>query len=270
VNTKLLLATSLFVCATSALAQTYGSPYRAEYEKEANGPHGECRVDWRSVTRGIDYRAITCLGSRSDLDLHVVRIDTDRWKLDTHVSDGTYAPSVARQKNAPFSINANFFDAKRNPIGVVVRSGAEVSGTNKSSWQSIFYVTRDGDARITLPSKWSKERKNAWMAVQAGPRLVIGGHTARVHQSYTAARAGVCIQKSGALVFFSTPQDRKFDMYEIARIARRAEIDGGLECQEAMLFDGGHSAQIYASGSDSSPVSISGDPVPVFVYATAR
>ena len=62
---------------------------------------------------------------------------------------------------------------------------------------------------------------------------------------------------------------RKFDMYEIGRVARRGEEDGGLACRDAMLFDGGHSTQIYIDGEDEH-VEVHGDPVPVFIYATKR
>ena len=58
-------------------------------------------------------------------------------------------------------------------------------------------------------------------------------------------------------------------MYEIARIARRDEVDGGLACRDAMLFDGGHSAQIYLDG-ENKRVHVDGDFVPAFIYATKR
>jgi uncharacterized protein YigE (DUF2233 family) len=218
---------------------------------------------------GIDYRRITCLGDEDDLDMHVVRIDSDKYELNTAVVRGDTARGVASDRNAPFAVNANFFDKDRAPLGIVVRSGSVVKSPRTSSWQSIFVVKKDGGARIVLPSKWSDYKSRAWMAVQAGPRLVIDGHTNRVSQSYAAARVGVCIQKDGDLTFFATPQSRKFDMYEIASIARRGEIDGGLECKDAMLFDGGHSVNFFAEGNGDRVV-VSGDPVPVYVYAVPK
>ena len=262
--TALLALTLAF--STAALAQT---PWRAEYEKETNGPHGDCTPRWHTLRPGLDYRTITCLGDTKDLDLHVVRIVPAQWTLDAVLAPRGQARDVAKSNSAPFAINANFFDAAREPLGVIVQSSSEVRPVKSVSWQSIFLVERDGTARIVTPSQWKKYRSRARMAVQAGPRLVVDGHTNRVHQSYTAARAGVCIRKSGEVVFFATPQERKLDMYEIARIARRGEEDGGLACQDAMLFDGGHSAQIYAEG-DGERIVVSGDPVPVFVVAKAK
>lgn len=255
----------------AADAQEHGSPWRKEYEKEKNGPHGECKTGWTRLRDGLDYRRITCLGDEDDLDMHVVRINPKRLELNAAVvrGRGDTARGVASDANAPFVINANFFDQSRAPMGAIVRSGDVVRSPRSTSWQSIFVLKKDGGARIILPGSWSSYRSRAWMAVQAGPRLVVDGHTARVRQSYSAARAGVCIQRDGDITFFATPQNRKFDMYEIARIARRGEIDGGLECRDAMLFDGGHSVNFYAEGNGDRIV-VSGDPVPVYVVARPR
>jgi len=259
----------LMFLAASAVAQPYGSSERAKYEKEPNGPHGECKVDWLRVADGLDYRAIKCLGDTEDLDLNVIRVDLARQQLNVASGDPDAARNVARRMNADFAINASFFDAAKQPLGVLARSGVTIQGLKTSSWQSIFLVTREGKPRIILASDWRRHRHQAWMAVQAGPRLVVGGHSNRVHQSYAAARAGVCIAKDGSLLFFATAQERKLDMYEIGRVARRGPEDGGLGCQESMLFDGGHSTQIFLEG-DTKRVTVNGDPVPVFVYATRK
>jgi uncharacterized protein YigE (DUF2233 family) len=255
--------------ACTALAQPYGSSERRQYEKEPNGPHGECRSDWLRVANGLDYRAIQCLGDTRDLDVNVIRVDLQRYRLDVASGTATSARRVAQTSDAEFVINANFFDAAKRPLGALVSSGRTIQSAQSNSWQSIFLVTGDGTPKIIVPSQWPTYRAKTWMAAQAGPRLVVAGHTNRVHQSYAAARAGVCLTKDGSLFFFATPQERKLDMYEIARVARRGPEDGGLGCHEAMLFDGGHSTQIYLEG-ETKRVTIDGDTVPVFVYAKRK
>lgn len=267
-----ILVTLIFTCGFSAqiFAQEYGSANRKEFEKEKNGPRGECEVKWRRLQPGLDYRTITCLADEDNLDLHVVRVDPDRWSLDAALVDRSTARSVARSKDAPFAINANFFDRARNPIGIVVRSGEVVREPNDSSWQSIFVVSEKGTARIVMPSAWESYDDTAWMAVQAGPRLVVDGHlNQRLKNNYAAERGGVCIKKNGDVLFFANPTGRKLHIKEIAKVARRDEIDGGLACRNAMLFDGGHSVNFFAEGEDKR-VTIEGDPVPVFVYVTSR
>ena len=229
----------------------------------------DCDTDWTRVEKGFDYRKVTCLGDTDALDLHVVRIDPGAWNLNTAVVDRVTARGIAEAKEAPFAINANFFDKERKPIGLIVRSGDEVREVNESSWQSIFLIDEDRDPRIILPETWEKYRDEARMAVQAGPRLVIDGHVSGANNNYRAERVGVCIQPDGDLLFFATPRDRKLHVREMARIAQRAEKDGGLNCENAMLFDGGHSVNFFVEG-DEKDVSVSNGRVPVFVYATRR
>ncbi|HXI12652.1 MAG TPA: phosphodiester glycosidase family protein [Thermoanaerobaculia bacterium] len=253
------LGTNVFAAEDDATAKR-----RAEYSGEKNGPKGDCDGEWQSLDRGLHYRAITCLGGK-ETDMHLVRFDPEIWSLDTAVADGATARGVARDKDAPFAINANFFGKGREALGLIVRSGKQVQPPRSSSWQSIFMITEDGRAKILMPSNWSEQKSSARMAVQAGPRLVINGHTNRVHQSYRAARCGVCIEKSGNVIFFATPSSRQLDMYEIARIARRGVEDGGMHCRDAMLFDGGHSTQLYLA-TERKDLSITGDAVPVLIY----
>lgn len=235
-----------------------------------DAPRGDCAVAWQHISTGVDYRAITCLGDSNDLDVHVVRIDPQFFVFDTaYVTGGSTAAQEAGKRNAKLVINANFFERDRTPIGLLVRSGDELQGRHRSTWQSIFFVDAGGDAHIVRLSDWPKFRSSAHMAVQAGPRIVVQGRINKVNKSYSAARAGVCLQKDGDLLFFATPQDRKFDMWEIGHIAKRSERSGGLGCYDSMLFDGGHSTQIYVAG-DTQTIRVDGDQVPVFVFATRK
>ena len=250
-------ATAILFFATALFAQN-------------DAPNNDCSAAWQHIATGIDYRAITCLGQDDDVDVHVVRIAPRFFTFDVaSVTNGSSAKREAEKRDARFVINANFFEKDRTPIGVIVRSGDQLQAPHRSSWQSIFLVERSGRPRIVRVTDWAKYRKTAYLAVQAGPRLVVRGRENKINKGYRAARAGVCLQRDGDLLFFATPQQRKFDMWEIARIARRAESDGGLACYDSMLFDGGHSTQMYVEGDDKV-VRVDGDPVPVFVFAKRK
>lgn len=229
----------------------------------------DCETEWRRLEKGLDYRAITCLGDTDALDVHVVRVDLGRWDLNTAIVEAGTARGVAESKEAAFAINANFFDKSRKPMGLIVRSGEEIRSARESTWQSIFLVDGKDRARIVLPDKWDEYNDRAKVAVQAGPRLVVDGHVSGATNNYRAERVGVCIQSDGDLLFFATPRDRKLHVREMARIAQRSEKKGGLSCRNAMLFDGGHSVNFFAEGKDKK-VSVSNGRVPVFVYATPR
>jgi len=230
---------------------------------------GDCESKWNKLEKGLDYRAITCLGDTDALDVHVVRVDLDRWNLNTAVVELGTASGVAASKDAAFAINTNFFDKARKPMGLIVRSGEEVRSPRESSWQSIFLVDENDRARIIMPDTWDEYSDRAKVGVQAGPRLVVNGRVSKATNNYRAERVGVCIQPDGDLLFFATPRDRKLHVREMARIAQRDESKGGLNCKNAMLFDGGHSVNFFAEGEDKK-VSVSNGRVPVFVYATPR
>lgn len=284
---KTLIALLIFILSTSAFAAekaaekstekstekaTYGSEYRKDYEKEKNGPHGECTTKWERIASGVDYRAITCLGDEDDVDVYAFKISREFFELDVAYAPGggSTARREAEKHNARFAINANFFDKRRAPIGVVVRKSGAIQGPHKSTWQAIFLIDREGKARIVPVSEWSRYRDGAQMAVQAGPRTVVKERTNKINKGYAAARCGVCIQRDGDIVFFATPSSRKFNAHEIARVTRRSEIDGGLRCRDAMLFDGGHSTQFFMQG-DERTYRVEGDPViPVFVIAKRK
>lgn len=257
--------TGFVILLISYLASAAHAQEKKAKAPDRTAPTGDCSQSWETLKPDLEYRMIRCIGNAEDVDLHVVRIDPREWKLDTAVNGrGTYARVLAKEKDAAFAVNANFFDKARQPLGIIVRSGETVQQPRATSWQSIFLVTQNGRPRIVLPDKWSQYRKDARMAVQAGPRLVADGHTVNLKPNYSAPRVGVCIQWDRDLLFFATPATRKFHVTEMAKIARRKEDQGGLACRDAMLFDGGHSVNFFAEGG----VSITGDNVPVYIYAT--
>jgi uncharacterized protein YigE (DUF2233 family) len=231
----------------------------------------DCDVAWRAIRPGLEYRTINCLNPKGDVDMHLFRIDLRRWDLgvDVITDRNRTARQVFNDAGAGFVMNANFFDQQGKPIGLIVDDDREVQELHESSWQSIFFVSDEGVPKIVMPDEWEKYVDDAAIAVQAGPRLVVDGEVVKVKESYASERGGVCIRRNGDLLFFITPRGRKFLMKEIASLAGKPESEGGLECRNAMLFDGGHSAQVYTEERDDA-IAVSGDPVPVFLTATRK
>jgi uncharacterized protein YigE (DUF2233 family) len=255
---------------TAAAVPSAASGHPEAFEKEKNGPHGDCPIVWQTVAPGLSYRKISCLGDETDIDVHAVRIDPDIWQFDTVILPPTRALEAARQFSVPFSITAGVFDKAHQPEGLLVRSGVEVQPARKVDWQGVFLMTQEGQPKILPLSNWPSYRNRTYMAVQSGPRVVIAGkRNTKIFKSYPAARSGVCLQRSGSLIFFVTPSERKFDMNEIAKVASRREDDGGLECYEALLFDGGHSTQMYVGGLHERLSTIA-DPVPAFIVGRPK
>jgi len=130
---------------------------------------------------------------------------------------------------------------------VVMSGGRELNPPHPVSWQAVFYVTRNGRARIAPVLRWRDLRTGARTAVQAGPRIVVAGEKSRVAPATPNSRAGVCIDSAGRAILFATPPATLFDVTRMVELAARSEKAGGLGCRDAMLFDGGPSTQLYAA-----------------------
>jgi uncharacterized protein YigE (DUF2233 family) len=207
----------------------------------------QCVNDWTRLADGIEYRMLNCNGRT--FDLHMVRVDP-------HRVDAVVRRGGAETLGFPFAINANFFDDQLRPLGIVRSEGQDLNPPHPVSWQSIFYVTRVDDAGIVVVDDWNRVKGDARVAVQAGPRLIVNGKKNHVVRARPAWRSGVCVDRSRRPIFFVTPPDAQFDVWQMIDLAM------AMQCRDAMLFDGGPSTQIHAAGK----VEVRGDArVPAFV-----
>ena len=187
------------------------------------------RLQRRVARSGVGLRQRS-LCSGGEATLHQVEVDPARWTLDAVRVAPTTAPAVARDSDAAFAINANFFDPDRKPLGVVVSRGEVIQRPHPVSWQSIFYTTSKSKAAIVLPEQWATVRDDAAMAVQAGPRLVAEGRATGATRGNASLRSGVCLTADGRVVFFVTTMRRLYDVDEMTALAVRSEDRGGLGC----------------------------------------
>jgi uncharacterized protein YigE (DUF2233 family) len=224
-----------------------------------------CSEEWTAVTDGIRYRQHGCDPESGEFDLHLVEIDPAVRTVEARSGTATTAPALARELDVPFAINANFFDENYRALGIIVEEGEQRQAPTDVSWASIFWTDAQGRPGITTSDAWPPQR-TPYTAVQAGPRLVINGQRNDVAQATPSLRSGVCIQRDRRLIFFVTPTIRFFDVHEMVALAAQAADSGGLGCRNAMLFDGGPSAQLYVRRPGAT-ISMDGDRVPVLLYA---
>ena len=209
-----------------------------------------CPQEWTAVAGGVEYRMLDC-------DLHLVRVDPRKARIDAVVRMGSTARDHAA--NAVFAINTNFFDESFRPIGVVMSKGRELNRPHPVSWQSVFYVDEAGSPGILPVREW-KNVRDPVTAVQCGPRLVVRGERNDVARAQPASRSGVCIDGDEKVVFFATAPEARFDVTQMVDLAATR-----LRCRDAMLFDGGPSVQMHLH-RDSGDVSVEGDKrVPAYI-----
>ncbi len=223
-------------------------------------PEVECVDDWSDVAEGIEYRTLNCRDG--GFALHLVRVDPRRTTIDALVRPGSTATDLGREWT--FAINANFFDENFRPLGVVTSQGREINPPHSVSWQSVFYVDRDGKAGIVPVLEWDRVRDSVVTAAQCGPRLVINGERNSVARADPDSRAGVCVDSQDRAIFFATPPESHLDVLEMVSIAAKE-----LQCRDAMLFDGGPSTQMFLR-REGGPAIVEGDKrVPAYVVVNA-
>ena len=234
---------------------------------DADEDESSCVREWREIDPGARYRTAGC---RDDgFDLHVVELDPKRWTIDVQTGARRPISAAVDSSDARFAINASFFGVDDRPLGVIVSSGRALQKAHPVSWQSIVSISREGRARIVTREDWPALEDDSFAAAQAGPRLMIGGAKNRVKKAEPSLRSGVCLTREGAIRFFVTAAGRYLDVHEMVELAARSEADGGMACHEAMLFDGGPSAQMFLDTAGRK-IDMSGDVVPVFIVAKPR
>jgi uncharacterized protein YigE (DUF2233 family) len=229
-----------------------------------------CESDWTKVAEGIEHRMLNCSRERQRFDLHLVRVDPQRARIDVVLQPNSSAADVARGGGWTVAMNANFFDEQFRPLGVVMSEGRQLNATHPVSWQSVFYVTRNERVRIAPVLRWKDLRAGARAAAQAGPRIVVAGERNRVARAAPSWRSGVCIDGRGRAVLFATPRESLLDVAQMVELGVRSEEAGGMGCRDAMLFDGGPSTQLFVARGERSVV-VEGDKhVPAYLVVKSR
>lgn len=262
----------LSLCLTSTLSCNEGPAVRSRAGRDDNAAQGHaagqsCVPAWQQVDDGVRYRTSGCHGD--EFDLHVVEIDPASWTIDVVTGERRPMRAAVAETGARFAINANFFDVDDRTLGLVVTNGRVIQPPHPVSWQSIFSISDRGAPSITTREEWKRLASGTAAAAQAGPRLVIGGARNTVAKAAPSLRSGVCITGDRKVRFFVTPQDRILDVHEVLELAAKTEDAGGMSCHDAMLFDGGPSAQMHLD-TRGRKFTIDGDRVPVYVVAKPR
>lgn len=171
---------------------------------------------------------------------------------------------------ASVCINANFFDEKARPLGLVVRRGLVAHSLHRggSTLTGIFQVTRRG---LSVVSRTAFRPQFVMEAFQAGPRIIVEGQpvSTRGESSTRSRRSGLCLDRRNRLILYTVAS--RFSgvtLPDLQGTLLRKEIG----CYQALNLDGGGSAQlivdkglpgmaknesrIYIRGNDDIPVAL--------------
>jgi len=147
------------------------------------------------------------------------------------------------------AINGTFFDEQNRPLGWLVSEGRTLNPLRDVGWWSALVVREQGghaSAEILTTAQVQAlaplERNRVTFAVQVGPRTVVGASPVKL-KNQVASRSAVCLKSPSVLVFVST-ESKPMESNDLATAMSKPESQGGIGCQEGMMFDGGPSSQL--------------------------
>lgn len=199
------------------------------------------------------------------------------------------AREIAIHSGAILTINANFFDEKGDPLGVVLsggtlkhrphRSGRTLSGIFQvkaplrnipSEIPSSVEPPSPGLPELSIIHRDIFTPERVLEAIQAGPRLVIAGTPAPgVRDTVSTRRAGICIATSGDIIVFCVSSGLfAVDMRSLQELL----VSPAIGCSDALNLDGGGSAQLYvrSAASSQSPPGSSPTTAPIGTIESAQ
>ena len=229
-------------------------PAQSSVDSNMAVPSQSVESDWKLIAPDLEILEYTVQeGGIFASSLVFVRTALKNYKLrvgwakEFGFSQGT-VKSIAQAAGATLAINANFFDPKGDPIGLVVSRGISLNNIHRGGkvLTGIFQLTNKGAA---LVNRTAYDPKGVIEAVQAGPRLIVNKlpiDGLREGES-ASRRAGVCIDELGRILVFSSQSTfGGVTMNQLQRILREPSIN----CVDALNLDGGGSAQMYVGVKD--------------------
>ncbi len=198
---------------------------------------------------GLEY-AVTEPVAGDSTKLHLFRVDLKKYKVrpveaKEVKASALSAKEAAKKTDALVLINANFFDTAGKPLGLIIREGEPTNPPHPVSWYAALLIKGDR-ARIAKVSS-KKPAGGVDQAIQAGPRLVVGGSPPKL-KAERSQKSAVGIDGSGRL--FRIVSEGGVEINELAQYLARPEKQGGLGLSQALNLDGGSSTQFFAKIGD--------------------
>ena len=207
---------------------------------------------WRLISPGIEYTHLSMLSGFHIGYLHAFRIDLSQNKLELAIAEDqrnkiARVADMTSMYQAVIGINGGFFSQELKPLGLRISSYTERYPLKTTPWWGVFYVLNDRPY-IVSQSKF-QANKRIEFAVQCGPRLIINNRIPISLKPGLNNRTAIGITPNSKIIFAVT-DNLKLTTTQLARLMRLRQIDGGLECCNAINLDGGSSTQLSAKGKD--------------------
>jgi uncharacterized protein YigE (DUF2233 family) len=191
---------------------------------------------WHPIENGLEHRLIEARDVQADL----LRFDLDLFEANVELAPSqtplTAVEAVSKHQ-ATAAVNGGFFDPQWRPLGMRISHGTrKVPLRNHVDWG--VFITRASRASIFHSRQYQATPDEA-SAIQVGPRLLVAGQPTKL-KPQLAYRSALAVDGTGrylTLVSTAIPVDASVLAKALARLG---------EFSDALLLDGGPSAQLFA------------------------
>lgn len=235
--------------------------------------YGQGSPPWSALEEGLSYREVEVITERARPQgtLRVFRVNLTTHRLvpiDVRQRGLKRAKvgQMAQGSGARIVVNGTYFDERHRPLGLLMGQGQTLNVLRRADW-GVFYV-KERRARLVHTQEWrAKPVRDPEFAIQVGPRCVVDSKPLKL-KAQVARRAALGIHPDGSvLVVISSGELLSADL---AKTMATPESQGGLGCTDAVMLDGGGSAQLWASVGDQRWYIAGAWPVPNAVAVKRR
>jgi uncharacterized protein YigE (DUF2233 family) len=232
---------------------------------------------WQEVAAGFSVGRYE-LGSETKLlksEVLLVRIDPVKYSIQAVLASEIGLPitdlrTLTLAAKGFAGINSHFFDQSGKPLGLLVRNGKKLNKMHRGGklLTGVFLLK---DNKPSIVSRDSFAEKEAQLALQAGPIVIVNGEAVRLKVPVSSSRrSGVAVTKQGEVILYATLL--RFPGASLQQIQQML-LDPALDVKDALNLDGGGSSQLFIKKNkalaDDTLIS-GGDPVPVGLIVKER
>lgn len=152
------------------------------------------------------------------------------------------AATFVERTKSTVVVNANFFNEKHAPLGLIMSRGIlhQVLKPGSSLLNGVFAFGGTSGFKVFRADRFSS--LGITDAIQAGPLLLEGGSPTKIRDQRRERRAGVCIDQQDRIIIFSSSSE----VWGVT-LSELQELLLTVGCRDALNFDGGGSAQLALS-----------------------
>ena len=208
-------------------------------------------AQWTAVAPGVEYRRFNDTG----IDVHVTRVDLDsdavRVVATRESERGMRVSEYAKKTKAIAVLNADYFDAKMQPIGLTVGACGVWEGTKDTAREGVVAVG-DGKGRIDKqkdvmdpPEEWIEAAVSGWplLVSECTPLAELPGSDAFTRSPHPRSAAG--LSKDGDTLYLVVADGRKEGVPGMTLAQLGSFMATELDVCTAINFDGGGSSAMW-------------------------